>query len=224
MNRTFAVTAVAIALAGVAAVPSVAQKKGRAISIAAEPNPITWDQSTTISGKLTGPNSSGQTVELQRNAFPLTDNKFVDTGQTTTTAQNGTYSFTAKPKSHSEYRVEARPSPPVRSAPVLVRVRKKVSFRVNTTHPDRGQKVKFYGRVCPPHDGGIAKVQRRTDEGKWESIRKMTLQDDPKVANCSRYKLYVTVKSDGVFRVLALKDADHSIGKSTRRSLEIESD
>lgn len=225
MNRSFAVTALLAVLACSFAVPlaSAQKNKDRTLTIDANPNPITWGSATTLSGRLTNPSTGGVKVDLERNPFPLDDNNFIATGVSTTTAPNGGYSFEGvKPKSHSEYRAVARTKPAERSPSVLVKVRKKISFRVNTLTPDSGSKVKFYGRVCPPHDLGLVKIQRRTDEGSWKSIRKVALVDDPKVANCSRYKIYITVKSDAVFRAVALKDADHSIGKSGRRTLDVE--
>lgn len=224
MNKTFALTASLVVLVAAVAVPlaSAQKNKDQTLTIAADPNPITWGSGTTLSGKLSNPGGGGVKVDLERNPFPLDDGKFVATGVSTTTASNGNYSFGVKPKSHSEYRAVARTKPAERSSSVLVKVRKKISFRVNTLTPDSGSQVKFYGRVCPPHDLGLVKIQRRTDEGSWKSIRKVALADDSKVASCSRYKTYITVKTDAAFRAIALKDADHSIGRSSQRTLDVE--
>lgn len=183
------------------------------VSIAAT-SPIVFGGSTTVSGKLTGPDHAGVQIELEADAFPYADNDFAQVG-TVMTDQNGDYSFTHQPQSNTRYRVVAKASPTFNSDVATVLVRLQVTRRVSDRTPEAGSRVRFSGTVCPEHDGQVAAIQRRTSSG-FKRVARTTLRDAPGTP-CSSYARRVRIRRDGVYRVKARSgDADHANGFSRR--------
>jgi hypothetical protein len=184
------------------------------IGIAAA-SPITFGGSTAISGKLTGPDKSGTSAELEADAFPYADNDFAGVATTTSDA-NGDYSFTQQPQMNTRYRVVAKASPPVTSSIVTVLVRLHVTRIVSDSTPRAGRRIRFSGTVCPEHDGAIAAVQRRTSSGAFRRVATTKLRDVPGTT-CSSYSRRVRIRRDGTYRVKVKSgDADHANGFSRR--------
>jgi hypothetical protein len=121
MHRALAI----IALVGFAAVaPAVeAAKPVRTIvTIAATPTTVVFGRPVALGGTLSGGNKpvSGQTVDVQADAFPFGDG-YVDTATATTDA-TGAWHATTTPARLTRYRAVARhTSPPARSATTLAK-------------------------------------------------------------------------------------------------------
>jgi hypothetical protein len=179
------------------------------LTLAAKPNPVRYGRTVTFSGKLTGPNNSGRTVNLFADPFPF-DN-FTSAASAVTNA-TGDYSLTQKPTLNTRY--EARESNE-RSSIVTVLVRPAVSLRLSDYTPARGQRVRFSGRVCPQHDGSSLSIQRRYRTG-YRTIRRTTLKDIAG-SNCSSYRRTFRVYRDGRFRAVIGSHSDHATGLSRSR-------
>ncbi len=181
-------------------------------SLGAAPNPIVFGSSTVVSGRLKGPNNSGRSVILQGAPHPFTS--FNNNIGTTTTNSTGNYSFTRRPKLHTRYRVSIGG---VLSPSVTVLVRQRVSLSLSDRTPRRGQLVRFSGRSCPTHDGATVSIQKRTSTGGWRTVRRTRLRESTR---CSVYARRLRIYSDGTFRTVVARDADHARGFSRRRSLD----
>ena len=115
MNRTLlAIAAVGASIALLVPLAATAAKKppkpdqgpNPDLTIAADPNPVPFGKTTTISGRLRGQDNAGKTVELGENPYPFREgnNPFRRVAETTTDA-NGDYSFTVTPELNTNYRV-----------------------------------------------------------------------------------------------------------------------
>jgi hypothetical protein len=183
------------------------------LTIAAKPNPITFGQTTTISGKLKGA-KAGVVVTLQQNRAPYTGG--YKNVATTTTAQNGDYSFAGqRPTVSSRYRTTSQT--PATSSELLVPVRISVSLRVSDTTPRSGQRVRFFGSARPQHDGKRVRIQRQTATG-WKTVARVRLRDAG--SERSRYSRRLQVRRDAAYRARVYRDADHATGTSTTKSLD----
>jgi hypothetical protein len=204
-----------IMIAGLAALPAVALAAKPApgtVSITASPATVTFGNATTVSG-TTSPNTS---VTLRADSAPF-GGGFAQVATTTSNA-TGAYSFTVKPDANTQYRASAKTHPTADSALATVSVRWKVTRSVSTTHPKRGTRVRFSGSVSPAHNGGIAKLQRRTSSG-FKTVKTATLT--AATATSSHYSLRVRVKRNGTYRVRVEADAAHVAGNSRRVSLKV---
>ena len=227
--RTFGSTkrtkrAIFVGLAAAAALPAAAAAHHQPghqggpnegnISISAT-SPVTWGRSTVVTGKLTATSpNSGVGVDLQADPAPFEDNGFTTVASGATDG-NGDYRLTAKPTSHTRYRVVAKASPTVTSTPATVLVRLRVKFSVSDSTPRVGQSVRFSGDVCPEHDGKVAAIQRRTSTGSYRTVARATLADTG--GACSSYSRSLRIRSDGTYRVkVPSGDSDHSTGTSRR--------
>jgi hypothetical protein len=225
-----------LAAAGVAAAVAVAgpvgagtAQKGKdqsKLSIESSVNPVTYQRSTVISGRLTGQDHAGQTVELEENPYPFTDNHF-DNVAATTTRNDGTYGgpgvagFTRTPLVNTQYRARAKTSPPTESSVLTELVRVRVSLGLSDSTPRRGARVRFSGSVRPEHDGKTARIQRRQRDGDWTTVATTTLADVPGEERSS-YNRRVRVRRDGTYRVrVSPGDGDHATGTSRRRRIDV---
>jgi hypothetical protein len=206
-------------LALIPAAASAAPKpSATSITFGASPATIVYSAPTTLSGRLSGPNSGGVSVRLQQDDTRPYGDTYNDSS-VTTSAANGKYSFAVKPSLNTQYRVVAQTSPPLTSAPKLVLVRMLVGVRVSDLTPSRGSRVTFAGSVFPAHDGRLVTVQRRSSTGRFNTVARTTLQDagDAK----STYSLRVRVNRDGVYRVKVVGDGDHVNGLSRLKTLAV---
>jgi hypothetical protein len=184
----------------------------------AKPNPVVFGSATTLSGRLSGGNTSGVTVRLEGDdTRPYGDSyKAVTTPAgaplTATSTQSGQFSFSVKPQLNTQYRAVAQSSPPVTSAPRLVLVRMHVGLIVSDSTPEAGSLVRFRGTVRPAHDGRTALIQRRSSTGRFVTVARTTLRDGGTLF--SRYSRRIRVNRDGVYRVKVSGDADHVNGFS----------
>ena len=145
MKRTMiAVCALAMVLVSPAVGKPPPSGQSSTATIAASPNPIVFGSSTVITGTVTGKKAAGATVQLQSEPFPF---KSFSNAATATADAAGHYSFKIAPGLNTIYRVMAKTAPSATSPTVLVNVRVKVTLRVGTTKPKRGQLVRFSGFV-----------------------------------------------------------------------------
>ena len=214
---------VIVALAGMCAVPVVAdaQRGNPSLSITARPSTVTFGGSVAISGSRRGQNRANRPVGLQANPFPFRG--FRDAGFTRTDRQ-GDYTFTQRPARHTRYRVIS-PSPAsvydtvIASAEVLVRVRLRVGVRLSDSTPRRGQRVRFFGTAAPKHNGHRVAIQRRRRDGRWITIALTRTRDA--TGNRSRYSRRVRIFRTGAYRVRVRGHSDHSTGTSRRRAIRV---
>jgi hypothetical protein len=212
MNRS--TVALSLCAAALAAVPLAARaqkppKNPGNLTLAAQPNPIVFGRSLTLSGKLTAQNHDGKSVNLQADPFPF--DSFSNVASATTSA-TGDYSLTQKPTVNTRYQAKQGGN---ESPVVTVLVRPAVRLRLSDSTPARGQKVRFSGRVCPEHDGATLSIQRRFRSG-YRAVRRTRLRDVAG-STCSSYKRSFRVFRDGRYRSVIAADADHATGRSRSR-------
>ena len=188
------------------------------LSIAADPNPVRFGKTITISGKLRGTDNTGKQIQLEANEFPFTGGQFKRVDTATTDAQ-GDYSFEETPDRHTQYRVTANLNPDQTSETLLVGVRMKVTRSVDDRTPAPGQMVTFSGNVTPAHDGMTVFIQRRRRTGTWKTKATTTLEHGQ--GDQSTYSQAVEINRDGVWRARVKKDDDHLGNKSRRIRLDV---
>lgn len=185
---------------------------GESLSIAAKPNPIVYGGTVSIEGRLTSAARAGKNVILEGDPFPY-DGSYSNAGDATTGA-SGNYSFAERPGLNTRYRVRQGNL----LSPVLtVRVRTRVGLRVSDRTPDRRERVRFFGRVCPEHIGTLVRVQRRA-AGRWITIARTRTRA---AARCSSYSRRARVFRDGLYRSVVAGHGDHARGVSPARFLDV---
>jgi hypothetical protein len=174
-----------------------------------------------LSGRLRNQAAAGQVVALTQNPAPLDDNLFEPTGRETTTDAQGRFRFTdVTVPVNTQFRAQTG-IPPVLSTLALVRVRPRVGVAVSDRTPHRGERVRFRGRIWPEHDGKPVRIQRRSRDGSFRTVRE-TASRDVVGETFSRYRARVRVRSTGVFRVVVRTgDEDHVNGISRKRRLTV---
>ena len=207
-------TAIAVPMsAGASHKPGHGQGAPETLTIAAEPNPVVYGGTVTIEGRLTSAARAGKNVILESDPFPF-DNDFSNAGSATTAA-SGNYSLTQRPGLNTRYRVrQGNLLSPV--VTVLVRIR--FGLRVSDRTPDRGERVRFFGRACPEHVGALVRVQRRV-AGRWLTVRRTRTRE---ATRCSRYARRVRVFRDGLYRTVVAGHDDHARGVSPTRFLDVD--
>jgi hypothetical protein len=210
VSITVGVVALVAAFAAGYPATGAAPKSGD-VTIAANPNPVTFGQSTTISGKVKGA-KLGDVVQLQADAFPL-DGNFQTVAQGST-QNNGDYAFAGvRPSKLTAYRVVAPVTPAKTSASLNVAVRINVRLHLSDSTPKAGQRVTFSGTVKPPLDGRRARIQRLAG-GVFKTIAKTTLRDAGSTK--SKYAKAVRISKSGTYRVLVPGDAKYLEGSAQR--------
>ena len=179
------------------------------VSIRAQPNPIVFGSTTTISGSLRR-NTANVRMILQSRAFSPRGT-FANISSTSTD-RRGDYRFVAKPGAHTVYRVLTDTRPVGGSVELLVRVRTRVGLRTSRSVVRAGSLVRFTGRVFPRHNGRRAHVQRRSPRGRWVTLARPALRAFD--ATSSRYSRRLRVRRTGVYRVKVNGHSDHSTGYS----------
>ena len=208
-----------IVLAVTCLVPGVAgaaHKPGHgktAITIEAEPNPIVYGKPVSLNGRVSNADENGKDVVLQSDPAPFSHDGFTSVTHATA-SPTGAYILTDEPTRKTRYRVRQgkRTSP---SVTVLVRLA--VTLQAGDMTPERGQRVRLGGQVCPAHVGARVSVQRRR-AGAWRTVARTRVRS---AKRCSRYAKRVRVTKDGKYRVVVAGDSDHARGISRVRSLDV---
>lgn len=193
--------------------------KATAVSLDAKPTIVVFGATSTLSGTVTGPQTSGVTVRLDADDTRPYGDSYKPTGRTAVTAANGKYSLAVVPGVNTQYRVVAQTSPNVTSPARLVLVRIKVGLKVSDSTPRSGSRVLFSGSVFPAHDGRTALIQKRSPSGRWVTVTTTTLKDAGTTR--STYSRRIRVSRDGTYRVKVSGDADHVNGFSRTRTLDV---
>jgi hypothetical protein len=204
------VAAVAVPLATAGADPT-----GATLTIAAKPNPITYQYTTVITGTLEGTPRSRVPVRLEQNPFPFTAGFGLVT--VTTTDQNGNYRFLAGPLVNTRYRTSAL-VPPASSGEILVKVRTKVVLHVSDPTPNPRERVEFAGTVTPEHDGRLVYIQQRK-RGRWRTVARARLKDTG--TSDSAFLRRIRVRRSGTYRARVRGDFDHAASKSASKRLRV---
>jgi hypothetical protein len=188
-----------------------------AVSIAIAPNPAVFGFTTAVSGRLTGiAANKNASVALQANPYPYTAG--FATVATTKTGQTGRYSFTVRPLARLHYRTVATAAT---STERVVWVRQSASLLLSDATLVRGQMVRFFGFVRPPHGTRLVLLQRRGADGVFRSVAGTYAHNVP-MRTYSSYSRVLRVFADGTYRVVALSgDADHLAGISAPRFVNV---
>lgn len=220
MRTLFAAAAIAAIALSVPLGASAKHKPGHQpgtgnLSIKASPNPVLIGRQTTFTGKLTGGDNAGKTIELQHDPWPY--GTTYESLTSTATNSKGEYTVTAMPDRNTNFRTVAALTPEARSDNVLVLVRVRITYRVSDTTPARGQLVTIAGNVRPAHNGRRVLIQRRRASGSWRTVAKPKLHAAPYgVEGASEYSRALRINRNGVYRVRIKSHADH-VGNKTKR-------
>jgi len=215
MKRALFAAAVAVLVVPLAALAAKPDKPpaNPDLTIKADPNPVAFGKTVTISGRLRGSDNTGKAVDVEEDPYPF-DGQFKKVGTATTDAQ-GDYSVQTTPDQHTQYRAVAKTTPEETSETLTVKVRKKITRHVDDLTPAKGQMVTFSGVVRPAHDGMTVIIQRRRATGTWKRMATTTLQHVGP-GDESSYSQAVEMNRDGVWRTKVKADADH-LGNHSRR-------
>jgi hypothetical protein len=205
--------AIAACLAVSSTVSATAQPPQRTLTLSGSPTTVKFGGTVTLSGKLTGSNVDGRNVHIEQDVLPL--DSFARAGETTTNT-TGDFTLALKPTANSRFRAS---SGSVDSNTVDIAVRPLVTLKLSDRTPRRGQRVRFFGRVCPEHDGVRVALQRRSSSG-WRTIARPLLADVPNTT-CSKYSVRRRVRRDRAFRARFLGDVDHAAAKSRIRRAHV---
>lgn len=206
-------------LAALAALPLAAQAakppkgpKGP-LTLTARPTPVVFGGAVTLSGKLSGPNAGGKNVVVEADEFPY-EGSFRNVGNATTN-NGGSYSLGTRPSKNTRYRARQGNTT---SSLVTELVRIRVSLRLGDSTPTAGQRVRFFGKACPEHDGALVRIQRRRSGGGYGTVKSTRLKDLVG-STCSQYSTRVRINADSTFRTVVVpNDSDHAQGISRARS------
>src|SRR4051812_17459359 len=114
------------------------------LALAATPNPVRFGANATLSGRLTGPNSANQRVQLEQNPFPFATggNAFKNVGNAVTTDAQGNFTFPAVTLMiNTQFRVTAGRN--LTSSIVTVGNKVIVGVSLSRTHVRRNRIIRF---------------------------------------------------------------------------------
>lgn len=214
----FACFALALVPIGAALAAKPPPQGEHTLTLNAQPSPVVFGKTTTLSGKLAGPSPAGVELTLEEDTTVPLGDRFSPAKSKATTAADGSFSFIVEPAVNTQYRVVAKTKPATESPARLVNVRPRVKIAVSDRTPAVGSRVSFTGAVLPAHDGATARIQRRKS-GTWKTVAKTTLADAGDAQ--STYVKAVRVRTDGTYRVKVAKDADHIAGVSRRVKISV---
>ncbi len=167
------------------------------LQILASPNPVSFGDTVTVQGTLSGTGNAGRTVVLQANAFPFTAG-FQSVGNPEVTLATGEFNFTVPGLgSSTQFRVFTPTSNAVISPVTTENVAVRVSSHIAHTH--RRGFVRFFGTVTPAVNGaqiGVLRIARGHGILAGGTVAK------PLNATSSQFSRVVRV-SKGAYRVLA---------------------
>jgi hypothetical protein len=196
-----AVCAAFVAALVVAVPTALGKPSSSSISIAVSAKTVVFGFSTTVSGHVAGNKAPGALVTLQ--AKPSGSTHYTNVASTTASS-SGQYGFTYIPTRNTVVRTVGKTSPTATSPGVFVGVRPRVGLSVGTTHPKKGQRVRFTGIVNPAFNGLTVSIQRRTPTGGWRTLARPTLFGATPgfLGPRSQYFKRLQINKSGTFRVL----------------------
>jgi hypothetical protein len=144
------------------------------VGIGVDPFAITYGQTATVSGQLTG-RDVRQPLVLQGAPFPYQAFGAIAQGAS---GANGRYSFAVAPPITMRYQVSSTINSSIGSGVVQLTVSQRVDAAVSDSTPRRGQPVRFSGTVGPGHPGAVAYIQRRVPAtGRFRTVKRTHLLD-----------------------------------------------
>jgi hypothetical protein len=114
-----------------------------------------------------------------------------------TTASDGSYSFTEAPVNNTVYKVETTASPVQRTASLYEAVAETVSLTPSATSTTVGTDVSFSGVVSPDHTGHTIYLQVETPKGGWQDVAASS------ITSGSRYSINYRFGQPSTFTVRA---------------------
>jgi len=183
------------------------------VSLLARPQTVVFGSATLLSGQIVGARAAGARVTLRENPFPFARFRSV---ATTRADAAGRFVFTRTPGVNSRYEaVIGASTSPIRT--VFVRI--KLTLRVGTTRPARGQRVLFAGTATPAQNGRLVLIQRLVGR-VWRTTARalMTPTSNPLV---SAFSTRVRITHSGFYRARIAHDAAHEAGNSSARRLRL---
>jgi hypothetical protein len=180
------------------------------LSLAANPNPVTFGGGTTLAGNLSGTGNAGQTIILRQNPFPFTAG-LQPFGNPVITDQAGNFAV-ALLSVPITTQYQATVSGKSVSSPILtVQVAVRVGTKVNHQRVRRGRKVVFTGSIRPARDGAQVAVQKLGRSGKWVTVAGTITRH--RSSALSVYRKSVRVRRGGQYRVfVGLQDGNFTSG------------
>lgn len=130
---------------------------------------IVYGTPVVLSGTLKGQNSAGRELVLQGRRSPY-HGSFAIVAGPVTSSSSGAYSFRlAALAASTQFRVAPTDGLAGPSREQTITVAPKITTRMSTGHPRRGEVVLFSGAVRPAHDGSRFAIQRLAGR-RWVTI------------------------------------------------------
>ena len=169
------------------------------LQIAATPNPVTFNFSSTITGQLTGTGNAGRPVQLQARPFPYTG-QFANLGNAVVTDANGAFSVPLPVVgATAQYRAVVTDRQNVVSPVLTLAVAVRVKTNVSTTRPKKGSRVRFSGTIRPARPGAQYAIQKLNSRGGWSTIAGSITRTGG--SDFSSFSKRVRVRRGGQYRV-----------------------
>lgn len=167
------------------------------LTLAAAPNPVSFNRAVTIAGTLTGTGNANRQVVLQANPFPYTQG-FLNVTNIQLTSATGGFSFTLPSVAlNTQFRVLLPKVPTVVSPIVFVGVKPLVTTHVRR----RGRVLRFFGSVRPALVGIRVAIQKRRHH-RWVTIARTLTHH--RSATRAVYRKRVRQRRGGTYRVLVV--------------------
>jgi hypothetical protein len=186
---------------------------GSTLTLTVDKPQVTYNKATFVRGELTGTAGglAGRTITIE--ARPQGAPGWTVVG-TTTTAADGSYQLSVKPKKHTAYRAQYAGGADTASTsgPATVYVKIKVGFSVSDDTVSQGTTVLFTGKVRPRLKGETVSLERKV-AGDWTVIDSKTLKKD------SEFKFFWDADTLGSSQFRASVDGTAVLLKGTSKTI-----
>ena len=222
MKRALSATVAAVAMVALLvplAAPAKKTPRTRTCRSRSTPTVQQWPRTVTITGRLSGNDKAGKTIELQSNPHPFSG-EFKAVATTTTDQQRRLLVHHASGRADTTTAPCADLTPDETSGAVRVFVRMKITRRVSDRTPAAGETVTFSGRVGPAHEGLEVLMQRRRPTGTWKTMDSARLG----AAAARRHvdlQQGLVMKRDGAWRARIRGDGNHRGAISRRVRIDV---
>lgn len=185
----------------------------RTVTLVASDAKVEFGDEITLSGRIISSDSSCTDNEFVRILDRIHGTSGFNDRTSTTTDAQGSFSATIVVRSSADYQAVAPAHDNCQDAssdPATVLVKVKVSSTASKFRPERGETVRFVGKVTPNHRGTKAILQRKKGQ-RWVKVAVDQLNQR------SRFRFVVDAdwRRERVFRVLwRSQDDDHAAGRS----------
>jgi hypothetical protein len=185
------------------------------VSLAATPNPIRINGSTTLAGVLSGTGNANRQVVLQANPWPYTQG-FLAAGNPQVTNGSGAFFFPLLSVAvNTQYRVMMVARPGVVSPIVVLGTTNKITRHAKVRRGSKRGRIHIWGTIRPALDGAPVVIQKRR-RGTWVNIGQTHARHTSK--GFSRYSKRIRQKHGGRYRAVVL-DATGAHSPSVSRSI-----